>query len=136
VTRVCLDSNVLVAAFIARGLCSDLLKLVLSEYDLIIPEVVAEEVRRVLSSKLKASQSALSAVEAVLERCTIVPGADALSPISLRDPDDERVLADAIAAGAEILVSGDQDLLVAAGESPIRILSPRAFLALARGGTL
>ncbi|HSW31327.1 MAG TPA: PIN domain-containing protein, partial [Longimicrobiales bacterium] len=65
---VCLDSNVLVAAFIARGLCADLLKLVLSEYDLVIPEVVAEEVRRVLSTKLKASQTALSAVEAVLER--------------------------------------------------------------------
>jgi putative PIN family toxin of toxin-antitoxin system len=136
VTRVCLDSNVLVAAFIARGLCADLLKLVLSEYDLIVPEVVAEEVRRVLSTKLKASQSALSAVDAVLERCTTVPRLDAPSPISLRDPDDERVLAEAIAAGAEILVSGDQDLLVAAGESPIRILSPRAFLALARGGTL
>lgn len=135
-TRVCLDSNVLVAAFIARGLCADLLKLVLSEYDLIVPEVVAEEVRRVLSTKLKASQSALSAVDAVLERCTTVPRLDAPSPISLRDPDDERVLAEAIAAGAEILVSGDQDLLVAAGESPIRILSPRAFLALARGGTL
>lgn len=135
-TRVCLDSNVLVAAFIARGLCADLLKLVLSEYDLIIPELVVEEVRRVLSSKLKVSPSALSAVEAVLTRCAIVPGVDAPSPISLRDPDDERVLANAIAAGAEILASGDQDLLVAAEESPIRILSPRAFLVLARGGTL
>lgn len=108
----------------------------LSEYNLILHEAVAEEVRRALSTKLKASQSALSAIEAVLERCAIIPSANASCPISLRDPDDERVLADAIAAGAEILVSGDQDLLVAADESPIRILSPRAFLALARGGTL
>ena len=135
-TRICLDSNVLVAAFIARGLCADLLKLVLSEYDLVIPEVVAEEIRRVLSTKLKASQTALSAVDAVLQRCSIVPRGDAPSPISLRDPDDERVLADAVSAGAEILVSGDRDLLVIAEESPIRILSPRAFLTLARGGTL
>jgi putative PIN family toxin of toxin-antitoxin system len=136
VTRVCLDSNVLVAAFVARGLCADLLKLVLSEHDLVVPEVVAEEVRRVLTTKLKASQGALSATEAVLERCGVVPGSNVPSPISLRDPDDERVLADAIFAGAEILVSGDQDLLVVAGDSPIRILSPRAFLTLARGGTL
>ena len=135
-TRVCLDSNVLVAAFIARGLCADLLKLVISENDLVIPEVVAEEVSRVLTSKLKVSPNALSAVEAVLERCTIVPSTNLPSPISLRDPDDERVLADAISSGAEILVSGDQDLLVAAEDSPIRILSPRAFLTLARGGTL
>lgn len=135
-TRICLDSNVLVAAFIARGLCADLLKLVLSEHELILPEVVAVEVRRVLSAKLKAGQAALSAVEAVLERCEIVPRGDTPSPIPLRDPDDERVLADAVSAGAEILVTGDQDLLVVAENSPIRILSPRAFLTLARGGTV
>ena len=135
-TRICLDSNVLVAAFVARGLCADLLKLVVSEYDLVIPEVVAGEVRRVLTTKLKASQTALSAAEAVLERCEIVPAGNLPSPLSLRDPDDERVLADAISADAEVLVSGDQDLLVVAEASPIRILSPRAFLTLARGGTL
>ena len=135
-TRICLDSNVLVAAFVARGLCADLLKVVVSEYELVIPEVVAGEVRRVLTTKLKASQTALSAAEAVLERCEIVPAGNLPSPLSLRDPDDERVLADAISADAEVLVSGDQDLLVVAEASPIRILSPRAFLTLARGGTL
>lgn len=134
-TRICLDSNVLVAAFIARGLCADILRLVLSEHDLVIPEVVAEEVRGVLATKLKVSQSALSAVEAVFERCSMVPDAKVPCPISLRDPDYERVFAGALAAGVEILVSGDQDLLVAAKESPIRILSPRAFLTLVRGGT-
>ena len=135
-TRICLDSNVVVAAFIARGLCADVLRLVLSGHDLVIPEAVAEEVRRVLTTKLKASPSALSAVEAVFDRCSIVPDGDVPCPVSLRDPDDERVLAAAVGAGAEILVSGDQDLLVAAEESPIRILSPRAFLILVRGGTL
>jgi len=54
----------------------------------------------------------------------------------VRDPDDERVLADALGGGAEILVSGDDDLLSVAHESPIRILSPRAFMTLARGGTV
>lgn len=135
-TRICLDSNVLVAAFIARGLCADLLRLVLSEHDLVIPEVVAGEVRQVLATKLKASQSALSAVEAVFGRCSMIPDTKVACPISLRDPDDERVLAGALAAGVEILVTGDQDLLVVADESPIRILSPRAFLTLVRGGTL
>jgi uncharacterized protein len=135
VTRICLDSNVLVAALVARGLCADLLRLVLSEYELVIPELVLQEVRRTLIEKLKAGPEALSAVEAIFERCEIVPQGGTPSPIAVRDPDDERVLADAISAGAEILVSGDQDLLVVAEKSPIRILSPRAFMTLARGGT-
>ena len=122
------------AAFVARGLSADLLRLVLSEHDLVIPEVVAEEFRRVLSTKLKADQSALSGVEAIFERCSVVPNSNVPCPISLRDPDDERVLAGALSAGVEILVSGDQDLLVVAEESPLRILSPRGFLTLVRGG--
>jgi len=133
VTRICLDSNVLVAAFVARGLCADLLRLVLSEYELVVPELVAQEVRRTLNQKLKAGPEALSAVEAVFKQCEIVPQGRAPSPISVRDPDDERVLADAVSAGAEILVSGDEDLLVVAEGSPIRILSLRAFMTLARG---
>jgi putative PIN family toxin of toxin-antitoxin system len=136
VTRVCLDSNVLVAAFAARGLCADLLALVLSDYHLVVPEVVAEELRRVLTEKLGVSREALSSVEAVLARCEIIPRGSAESPVEVRDPDDARVLADAVGGGAEILVSGDNDLLSVAHESPIRILSPRAFMTLARGSTL
>lgn len=133
--RICLDSNVLVAAFVSRGLCADILRLILREYDLVIPEVVSDEVRRVLLGKFKFSEQAFLAVEAVLDRCeTVAKGSDA-SPVAVSDPDDERVLADAISAGVQMLITGDGDLLAVAAESPIPILSPRAFLTLARGGT-
>ena len=135
-TRVCLDSNVLIAAFASRGLCADLLRLVLTDHHLVAPEVVAEEVCRILSKKFKITPSALSAVEAVLERCEIVPAGVEPSPVSIRDPDDELVLAGALAGGAQILISGDADLLSVAAQSPIPILSPRAFMTLTRGGTL
>lgn len=133
-TRVCLDSNVLVAAFASRGLCADVLRLTLSDYHLVVPEVVAEEVRRVLAKKFKLTPAALSSAEAVLERCEIVPKGSEPSPVSVRDPDDELVLAGALAGGAQILISGDADLLSVAAQSPIPILSPRAFMTLTRGG--
>jgi hypothetical protein len=44
--------------------------------------------------------------------------------------------ADAIAAGVQILVTGDKDLLDIAEESPIPILSPRAFLMITRRDAL
>ena len=135
-TRVCLDSNVLVAAFAARGLCADLLRLAVTEHEVVIPAVVVEEVRRVLTTKLRLSPEGLASVEAVFERCDIVPEGSDLSPVKLRDPDDERVLADAISGGCELLVTGDLDLLSVAERSPIPILSPREFMTLARGGTL
>ncbi len=135
VTRVCLDSNVLVAAFAARGLCADLLRQVLTDFDLVLPQVVLDEVRRVLSEKLKLSPAATAAFESVVERCEVLPKTSLPAPVHVTDPDDERVLADAVAGGAEVLVTGDGDLLAVAAASPIPILSPRAFVTVTRGGT-
>jgi putative PIN family toxin of toxin-antitoxin system len=136
VIRVCLDSDVLVAAFAARGLCSDLLAHVLSEQHLVVPDAVREETLRVLSEKFKLSSEALSSVVAVLDRCEAAPASSEPSPVPVRDPDDERILADALGAGVQVLVTGDKDLLEVAEGSPIAILSPRAFLMLTRGGAL
>ena len=135
-TRVGLDSNVIVAAFASRGLCADLLRLAVTEHELVIPAVVVEEVWRVLTTKFRLSSDGLASVEAVFERCEIVPQGSDPSPVRVRDPDDERVIADAMSGGCDLLVTGDLDLLSIAERSPIPILSPREFMTLARGGTL
>ena len=127
---MCLDTNVLVAAFASRGLCADLLRLIMTEHQLVLPEVVAEELRTTLSQKPRLSSEALATVEAVLDRLPAASGDQAPSPLRLRNPDDERVLAAALAGGAQILVSGDKDFLVVAGEAPIPIMSPREFMTL------
>lgn len=48
-------------------------------------------------------------------------------PVS-RDVDDDVVLATAVAAGAALIVSGDQDLLVIGRYNAIDIVTPREFL--------
>jgi predicted nucleic acid-binding protein len=45
-----------------------------------------------------------------------------------RDPDDDEVLATALAARADIILTGDNDLLVLKTHEGIRILSPRQFV--------
>ncbi len=134
--RVCLDSNVLVAAFAARGLCSDVLAHVLSEQRLVLPDAVREETLRILTDKFKLPSEALDSVVAVLDRCEAAAASGDPSPVPVRDPDDERILADAVGAGVQVMVTGDKDLLDVAEQSPISILSPRAFLMLTRGGAL
>jgi uncharacterized protein len=56
------------------------------------------------------------------------------SRLEIRDPADRWVLATAEAAGADVLVTGDDDLLSVAAEPVIRIVSPRAFWELLRTG--
>jgi putative PIN family toxin of toxin-antitoxin system len=132
--RVCLDTNVLVAAFATRGLCADVLRTVLAEHDLVISDVILAEVRRTLAAKLKVPSDRIAAVEAVLRTVPIVPKPAEPSSLAIRDPADRWILATAIVGSAEVLVTGDRDLLAVARDSPMPILEPRAFWGLLRGG--
>jgi len=58
---------------------------------------------------------------------TVVP-IEELTILQLRDPKDAIVLATAIAANADAIISGDQDLLVLVDFAGIPILSPKEFL--------
>jgi uncharacterized protein len=58
---------------------------------------------------------------------TVLANVPAIEPVC-RDPDDDHVLAAALAAKADAIVTGDADLLVLGAYQGIRILSVRAFL--------
>jgi uncharacterized protein len=130
--KVFLDTNVLVAAFATRGLCADVLRTVLSEHELILGEVVLSEFRRVLSGKLKVPQDRIASAEAVFEGIQVVPKPKKVSALEIRDDADRWILASAEAAGADVLVTGDDDLLSVAAESTLLIVSPRAFWEMLR----
>ena len=133
--KVFLDTNVLVAAFATRGLCADVLRTVLAEHELILGEIVLAEFRRVLSRKLKVPDDRIRAAEAVFDGISLVPKPRKPSSLEIRDRADRWILASAEAGGAEVLVTGDEDLLSVAGETRIRIASPRAFWELLRAGS-
>lgn len=123
--KVFLDTNVLVSAFTARGLCADLLRYLLAEHEVLTGEVNLTELRRVLLERFDATAEQLASVESLLRDQTVIPKPRTASPIRIRDRDDEWVLASAISGAAELLVTGERDLLVVATESPVLLLSPR-----------
>ena len=63
----------------------------------------------------------------------VVPSA--IPPVVTRDPDDDHVIACAIAAHADLIVSGDRDLLDLGGYSGIRILNAADAAALVEAGS-
>lgn len=134
--RVCLDTNVLIAAFATRGLCADVLRAVLTEHDLILGEVILVEFRRVLKTKFKVPEDRIASAIAVFSTVEIVPKPAEPSALQVRDRADRWVLATALAGQADVLVSGDFDLLDVADQAPLPILTPRAFWELLRSGTL
>jgi hypothetical protein len=71
--RIFFDTNVLVSAFLARGLCADLLRLVLREHTLVSSEVVLTELRDVLSRKGRLPPAQIEAMETFLRDQPIAP---------------------------------------------------------------
>ena len=130
--RVFLDTNVLVSAFATRGLCADVLRLVLAEHELIVAEVVLRELRKALRLKLKLPPAIIATIEELLRENEVIPRPRVPSSLEVRDPDDRWVLASAIAGRADLLVTGDGNLLEIAARSPVRIVDPRGFWVLLR----
>jgi len=132
--RFCLDTNVLVAAFATRGLCADVFRAVLAEHELVCGEVILEELRAVLARKLRLPKARIQAVTEVFVGFEVIPKPAEPSPIRIRDRADRWILATAVAGRADVLVTGDEDLLSVAAQAPLPIVTPRAFWELLRRG--
>ena len=123
--RVFLDTNVLVSAFATRGLCAEVLELVLLDHDLIVGRNVLRELEKALREKVKLSPThAAEVIDFVLSEATqVVNKAD---PVRLRvDAADAVVLGEAIAGQAELFVTGDAVLLHLTSANTVKIISPR-----------
>ena len=132
--RVFLDTNVLVSAFATRGLCADVIRHILAEHDLITGEVIIVELRRVLRDRIKVPAATITAIEQLLRDQIVVPKPSEPHPLPIRDPDDRWVLASAVAGKADVIVTGDSDLLEMASRATIPIVDPRGLWTMVRGG--
>ena len=133
--RVFLDTNVLVSALTTRGLCADVLRVVLAEHDLILGEVVLDELRRVLTERFHVPPQRVREAETYLRTFEVVARPTRPADVRVRDGSDRWVLASALAGRADALVTGDADLLTVGDWQTIRVLSPRAFWEELRRGS-
>jgi putative PIN family toxin of toxin-antitoxin system len=102
---------------------------------LVLGEAVRTELSRVLRQKIRVPPDTIQELDTFLRGQAILVSAAPALPIKIRDPADRVVLAEAIAGKADVLVTGDRDLLDIAARAPIPILSPRGFWDLLRNPT-
>jgi putative PIN family toxin of toxin-antitoxin system len=129
---VVLDTNVLIAALITEGICSKLLhRARAGEFSLISCPFIMQELRRILSKKFRLDQDEItSSMEPISEAISKVLEHSIKVKDVCRDADDDNIIACAVAAKAEYLVTGDSDLLDLKSYQGIKIITPRDFEAL------
>jgi putative PIN family toxin of toxin-antitoxin system len=126
--RIVVDTNVFVSVFQFGGRIGGVLDLALQgAVEICVSQPIVDELSGVLRQKFHwSAERAGAAAETLLQFCRLVDPHEALKVC--RDPDDDRVLECALAASAEVIVSGDRDLLVLGAFRGTPIMSPRLFL--------
>ena len=125
--RVFLDTNIIVSAFATRGLCADLFREILAAHTLVTSEYILAETQNVLARGFKVPEETVIEIIALLRRQEMVITPATLPQLSIRDLDDLPVVAAAIEAKADYLVSGDKDILSLISLNDIKIATPREF---------
>jgi putative PIN family toxin of toxin-antitoxin system len=128
--RLVLDTNVVVSGLLWEGKPARLLDAAQTgEVEIFTSRALLAELTRILRRAKFARAIASSGVSlddfvlGYAELATLVTPAP-IPPTVLDDPDDDRVLACAIAGTAELIVSGDRDLLSLQTFRGIRIVTP------------
>jgi uncharacterized protein len=121
-SRVTPDSNILISALVFGGNPLQLMQMAFSgEVSLFISDAILQETLRVLREKL-------ARAERYIDACTARVRPSGKIDAVKEDPDDNRVLECAEAAGCEYIITGDLDLLRLGKYGEIRIVTVRMFL--------
>ena len=137
--RAVIDANVLLSGLLWHGTPHRLIEAVRAGVLTLItsPALLAELGEVIRRPKFQAIQ-ARSRTDPERTLGELRRLAEILDPPSLpaqvsRDPDDDAVLALAAASGADLIISGDADLLALGAHAGIPIIDPAAAIARLRG---
>jgi len=138
--KVVLDSVVLVSAFLTEGLASELLTLCAENAELYTAEEILREVRRVLLEKKHirrrykySDTDAEMFISRFQEISIIVEPLPELQVVE-RDPKDDMIIACAVGAKADYIISRDTHLLDLKEYKGIQIIPPEDFIHYLRNG--
>lgn len=125
--RLLLDTNVLVAALVARGTCHEMLEHCVREHVVVSSRSLLDELGEVLERKFRQRAADVQGARRLFAEAFRLVEPGALDIPTCRDRDDDVVLAIALAGACNAIVTGDQDLLVLDPFRGMRVISPSAF---------
>lgn len=125
--KIILDTNVVIAAYAARGLCHELFELCMDRHTLITSEDILQETKKNLKKQLGLPENLVESVLRMLREKSQLHDYETLPSPVCRDADDDKILALAKSSGADMIITGDPDLLVLEKFESTIIVSPRQF---------
>ncbi len=125
--KVALDTNVVIAAFATRGLCTEVLEVCLIKCEIILSEYILSEVAEKLVTKIHIPPIVVQEILDFLREHVKIVKPQVVPPSLLKDQEDLPVIGTALAGNVQFLITGDKELLSLRKYRNIEILSPREF---------
>ena len=132
--RVTADSNIIISALSRGGKPEELLDLARhGEIELAISDAVLDEVGRILSDKFEWSAGRVNSVRVELATFTTHAAPAETLDVVQDDASDNRIVECAVAAGFDVIVSGDKHLLALGSFRGIEVMTVSDFLQRGQG---
>ena len=125
--KVILDTNVIISAFAARGLAHSVFELCLDKHTIIISDHILGELNKAFLKKLKIPINHLNQILNFLKEICIIEECIDIKEPACRDKDDLQILGLAVNSKPELIITGDNDLLILKNIRTIPIISQREF---------
>jgi putative PIN family toxin of toxin-antitoxin system len=125
--KVFLETNVLAAGFATRGLCSDIIREILENHELITSLEILAELNRILRDKFKVPEEQIEEVLELIHSCGQISQPNNQASYKIADQDDVPHLSAAETAKCECFVTGDKELWSVSPVGTMQVLSPRDF---------
>ncbi len=132
--KLLLDTNVLVANFLADGVCRAVHDHCVKHHQLVTSDALVDELSRVLREKFDQPDSEVKRASWALRDVAEMVEPREVNASACRDRSDLVVLGTAISGGCVCIVSGDRDLLVLEIFEGIKMVRPADFWRFEAGG--
>ena len=128
------DTNVYISALLGSSTASNALSAIYRQCDIIISQQIIDELCRFIDDNWKKARGLKKLAREVLaERATLFIDADQLDDIwlgDLRDKNDGHIVKACISTNADVLITGDKDLLVLGSIGRTAVITMNDFLGL------
>ena len=128
--RIVVDTNVLISGTFYSGPPLQILQACMEgKFQLALSPQILIEYRRVGQefSQRRSNPDFERLLGILVSQAMIVEAPELAQPIC-RDPHDDKFISCALAVDAEVIVSGDKDLLAISGQLTISVIRPREFV--------
>lgn len=126
--KIVFDTNVILSALITQGLSSRVMDICIDSHQIFISSWIINEVLEKLLSKFRVKVSELKRVKDFLLNVSHQITPIGRIPTVCDDKDDNNILHLSEFVDADLIITGDKDLLVLKKYSNTKIIDPRMFM--------